>query len=388
MICEALLALSLPLFGCEDKEPVRTALPNSDAGALSFTVPPKPEPPAPPPTPAPPPMPTVVVKEVIREVVKEVPAKPTPKPKPKPVSVPVPPKPDPFEVALRIATRVASSLDDRAVVRNGKEIQSAAVNATGGATKGASATPQAAAGLSVPNVPKGKKAQEAATYKAKQRKAGGPLDNSRIFAADRVLVGILETGINTQISSDGGGQVIIQTARDAFGYHGRNILIPKGSRLICDYDSPEDQGASRFALTCNRLLTAGQRVEVFNLKASPTDVQGNLGLSGDVDKRFLERYQTALLLGGISATVQGLASYAQNSAKTKKQNTSATAAQEAAANLSERFGEITASALEQTVDLKPIIRLSQGTRVLIRPAFDWYFPKRGEFPPLKTAIAE
>lgn len=384
MICEALLALSLPLFGCEEKEPVRTALPNSDAGALSFTVPPKPEPPAPPPTPAPPPMPTVVVKEVIREVVKEVPvpAKPAPKPKPKPIAVPAPPKPDPFEQALRIARRVSSSLKDQRVVQNGKEIKSAAV--TGGAT----ATPQAAAGLSVPNVPKGTKAQKTATYKAKQRKAGGPLDNSRIFAADRVLVGILETGINTQISSDGGGQVIIQTARDAFGYNGRNILIPKGSRLICDYDSPEDQGASRFALNCNRLLTAGQRVEVFNLKASPTDVQGNLGLSGDVDKRFLERYQTALLLGGISATVQGLASYAQNSAKTKKENTSATAAQEAAANLSERFGEITASALEQTVDLKPIIRLSQGTRVLIRPAFDWYFPKRGEFPPLKTVIAE
>ena len=46
--------------------------------------------------------------------------------------------------------------------------------------------------------------------------------------------------------------------------------------------------------------------------------------------------------------------------------------------LSQKFGEISASVLEQTVNLTPIITLAQGKRVQIRPAKDWYIRKIGD----------
>ena len=40
-----------------------------------------------------------------------------------------------------------------------------------------------------------------------------------------------------------------------------------------------------------------------------------------------------------------------------------------------RTGEITASVLQETVALQPVISIPQGTRVQIRPSRDWYIRK-------------
>ena len=198
------------------------------------------------------------------------------------------------------------------------------------------------------------------------------MDNSRILTADRYISGILETGINSQLDSEEGGTAIIQVSRDVFGYHGRTILVPKGSRLICDYGSPQKQGISRLALECGRILMGEHRLEVYDLASAVGNAQGHAGITGDVDNRWWEKYGTAVLLGAISSAVQGAASLSTNSAG--ESNNSVTAAQESAAQLSERFGEISASVLEQTVNLAPVVRIAQGTRVQIRPRFDWYLP--------------
>src|SRR3546814_3572501 len=72
-------------------------------------------------------------------------------------------------------------------------------------------------------------------------------------------------GVNSQINSQQGGSVIVQVSRDAFGYHNRNVLVPKGSRLICDYSSPRKQGETRLAFNCTRILMAGYRAEILQL---------------------------------------------------------------------------------------------------------------------------
>ena len=104
------------------------------------------------------------------------------------------------------------------------------------------------------------------------------------------------------------------------------------------------------------------------------DVQGRQGVSGEVDRRFAERYGTALLLTGISTAVRFGTGLASGESDAQSGGT-AEAADAAAEELSTRFGEISASVLEETLSLKPIITVPQGTRVQIRPAADWYIAK-------------
>ncbi len=220
------------------------------------------------------------------------------------------------------------------------------------------------------NSNKFQKPDEAEKYQTEGRYSTKPVDNSRIIGEDRFITGILETGINSQLNSAEGGNIIIQTARNIFGYHGRNVLIPKGSRLICQYKSPKDIGNSRLAIKCNRILIAGHRAEIIKLNSPIGDMQGRAGISGEVYNRYGEKYGMAFLMAAISATIRG-ASAGAASGKDDKSDLKAIL-NEGSEELSEKLGEITASILEQTVNLAPIITVSQGTRIQIRLAHDWY----------------
>jgi type IV secretion system protein VirB10 len=206
-------------------------------------------------------------------------------------------------------------------------------------------------------------------YQAEGRDSTSPIDNERLIAADRIIPVVLETGINSQIDGTTGGPVILQVSRDVYGYHGRYILVPKGSRMICQYQSPTDIGSSRLEIRCGRILLGGSRAEIFELVAQGTDQQARLGITGAVDGRFVERYGTAFALAGISAFVRYAASSTTTSESSANQNSAVTTGAE---ELSKSLGEISAAALEKTLDLKPIITVPQGTRMTIRPTFDWY----------------
>ncbi|WP_020593244.1 TrbI/VirB10 family protein, partial [Kiloniella laminariae] len=332
---------------CAEDAPVDTGLPPSDPNAYAFvrSIPePEPEP-----IPAPAPVfPPVIIKEVVR-------VEPAPPPE---IIYVEKPAPDPVELA------VIAALGNRKVQL--APLPSSNILQAAYHPNGISAPP----GKDIGGV-KAPTAKPEPEYDAEGRISGLPVDNSRILTADRYISGILETGINSQLDSEDGGTAIIQVSRDVFGYHNRNILIPRGSRLICDYDSPKKAGSTRLSLQCNRILLGETRVEIFQLAATIGDPQGHAGITGEVDNRWFEKYGSAIILSAISATFQGAASLANNPAGGDTSN-NATAAQEAAANLSERFGEISASVLEQTVNLAPIVTISQGTRVQIRPQFDWY----------------
>ena len=102
------------------------------------------------------------------------------------------------------------------------------------------------------------------------------------------------------------------------------------------------------------------------------DAQGRAGVTGEVDNRFWNRYGTAFMLSAISAAVRGATASGVSDAA-RDRNDAIT--DEAGKELAERFGEITASVLQETVALRPVISIPQGTRVQIRPARDWYIRK-------------
>lgn len=118
-----------------------------------------------------------------------------------------------------------------------------------------------------------------AAYEEAFRLSSLAVDNSRIVTTDRYISGVLETGVNSQLASGGeasAGDLVIQVGRDVFGYHGRNILIPKGSRLVCGFRAPK-QGESRLGVSCGRVLLGGSRAEIYEAGGGGFDVQGRRG---------------------------------------------------------------------------------------------------------------
>ena len=212
-------------------------------------------------------------------------------------------------------------------------------------------------------------------YEPEGKTSGLPVDNTRILAADRYITGILETGFNSQLGSDAGGKVVIQTTQHVFGYHGRVPLIPKGSRILCDYGPLDKQGQSRIGFTCTRVFIAGHRAEIRQLNAVVSDVQGRAGVTGEVDDQFAKKYGTALILTGISTAVRiATAAFAS----TDVDNALGNIADAGSEELSLKLGEISASVIEQMVNIASIVTISQGARVQIRPSQDWYIQKTGD----------
>ncbi len=352
--CDLALAVGLSMSGtCGPTAPTPDPLPTDDPGAWAYQAPvAKPE--APPSVPAPAPnFPPIIIKqEVIREV-----QVPVVTPAPQAMPAPAEPKPDPMALALAAGYQARRQASDM------PKIIAASLPADSGNTlPRAPAMPLDMGAMVNPD-------GVGSEYKEDGVTSSGPVDNSRVVTTDRYIAGILETGINTQLDGATGGPVVIQTTRDVFGYHGRNILIPKGSRLVCAFKSLSKVGASRAPLRCSRVLTGGARAEIYSTKANVTDVQGQLGVSGDVDNRFWERYGTAFILTGISAAVRAAStSTTTNESLANQSPILSTGGEE----LSQRLGEITAATLEQTINLNPILKIAQGTRIQIRPDTDWY----------------
>jgi len=354
-LCEALVALNLTLgvfcqAGVVDES---LPLPDNDKSVWDY------RPTAPVVAPEAPAFPPVIIREETQ------PPPPAPAPVAVPVITPPPPPPDPYRLALEAALSTPGVLPAPFSVEGG-------LSGGGSEEQIASLAPPELSPLDLPP----SNSQE--RYGSQGQISGLPVDNARILAADRYISGILETGLNSQLGSTAGGQAIIQTSRDVFGYHGRNILIPKGSRLICDYESPGRQGETRIAFSCTRILMAGHRAEILQLSAPVGDVQGRGGVTGDVDNRFWERYGTAFILAGISASVRYASVLVTPTNLDGSQSAAGAVADAGSQELSQKIGEITASILEETVNLKPIITIAQGTRVQVRPAQDWYIRLIGE----------
>ena len=353
IICDALLALNLTLgVFCQSTQDAKTlTLPNDDKKAWATQAP------APKPNLLAPFFPPVIIHEQVAPVA-TISSPPLP-PKQK-ETVSKKKEPSPYRLALETALSKQAVTADFGTVVN---------TVDDGNIDLASLTPPSLSPLDLPPPISQDR------YESDGQISGLPVDNARILTADRYISGILETGFNSQLDSASGGEVIIQTSRDVFGYHGRNILIPKGSRMICEYGSPGKQGESRIALSCKRILMAGNRAEIFQIAARVGDVQGRAGITGEVDNRFWERYGTAFILAGISAAVR--MATATSSTNQNKTSTVGAITDKGAEELSLKLGEIGASVVEQTVNLAPIVTIAQGTRVQIRPAQDWYIQKIG-----------
>jgi type IV secretion system protein VirB10 len=195
-----------------------------------------------------------------------------------------------------------------------------------------------------------------------------------------MIRGVLETAIQSDLP----GMVRGITSEDVYSFDGRRILIPKGTMLTGEYRSGLARGQTRVLIIWTRVLRSDG--VSLALGSYGTDDLGRSGLTGDVDRHYLERFGSAILLtmvGGVSQYVAGLGennnnqnqqtqtsytdpvtgkvvtvtsqpSYTQNNARQIGAQTSAS-----------MMNQIASEALKDSVNIPPTVYVDQGTPIIV-----------------------
>jgi type IV secretion system protein VirB10 len=223
-------------------------------------------------------------------------------------------------------------------------------------------------------------------------------DLRRVIAQGKVLDAVLETAINTDLS--GSARAIV--SRDVYSESGKNILIPRGSRLLGDYSSTVTFGINRVKVTWSRLIRPdGVDISI----ASPgIDEIGHAGVAGELDNHVARSMSIAVLTSVIdiaaaiyadkqaepttvTSTVQpttGITSTtnpdgtvsATQAASTGSTVTSGTINNEQQAYMDavDNIGSVGKGILDKTNGMKPTITIDQGTALKVFVNKDLVFP--------------
>lgn len=203
-------------------------------------------------------------------------------------------------------------------------------------------------------------------------------DTDTMIAQGKMIDVVLETAINTNLE----GVLRAVVSRNIYAESGKNILIPKGSRLIGSYGGAE-ANSNRVAIVWNRVIMPdGVDVQL----ASPgTDVMGRAGIGGFVDRKFFDIFSNAVLLSVV--TIAG-AAFVDEVTDAQQQTTSTTTAADGASTTSStgnstdaavldsvsNMSDIASSITEGLLDAKPTIIIQQGTKMKVFVNKDIHFP--------------
>lgn len=193
--------------------------------------------------------------------------------------------------------------------------------------------------------------------------SGFPVNRRFIHTMDRLVWTVLDREINSQLP----GIVVFRVDQPVYGTDGRTVLFERGDGFLARYEPLQRVGDTRLNLCIFRVIRLADGAHVFSEEdqcfAYATDAQAKVGLVGDVDNRTFEKYGTAFTVAGISALASIGAGVADETVPGLDQGTS---------TLTDQLGQITASLIEQNVDLAPIITVAAGERVGIQFLRDIY----------------
>ncbi len=162
-----------------------------------------------------------------------------------------------------------------------------------------------------------------------------------------LIPAILETAIDTNVP----GFVRAVVSQDVRSFDGKNVLVPRSSRLIGQYQSGLQNGQKRAYVIWTRLIRPdGASV---NLQSPAVGFDGTTGLQGKVSSNFFQRFGSAMLLSvvsGLSAIGSGGASVVLGGGS-----------------------QAAAVAVQQDSQIGPTIRVRQGAPIRVFTARDLDF---------------
>lgn len=136
-----------------------------------------------------------------------------------------------------------------------------------------------------------------------------PLDNDAVRATlirnratlipqGTLIPAVLETPLN----SDRPGLVRAAVTRDAAGFDGSRVLIPRGSRLIGEFKADSNGNQRRVLVTWTRLIRPDG--VAIRLDSPASDRLGGTGVAGSVNTHFFERFANAVLQSALTIGVE------------------------------------------------------------------------------------
>lgn len=174
-----------------------------------------------------------------------------------------------------------------------------------------------------------------------------------LITAGTLIPCILQTAMNSAQP----GYVSCLVPRDVFSENGRVILMEKGTKILGEYRGGLQQGQNRLFVLWTRAVTPqGVRIDL----ASPgSDALGRAGLAGAVDTFFWARFGGALLMSLVDD-----ASYiaGQRIAGANQADNTVRVPSDAAG-----------IALQNSLQIKPVLKKNQGEEVGIFVAKDFNF---------------
>lgn len=178
----------------------------------------------------------------------------------------------------------------------------------------------------------------------------------RVLTTDMFIPAVMYTAINSEIPSK---TVLAVVESDVSGFHGRNILIPKGSKVEGVFEKLDSKHARRMQISWFK-ITRPDGI-IIKLDSESADSHGASGVTGYLDQRLKDRYGGAFLLSAINALAQ---------MSVREGNVRDLAAAE---SFGREAGNITAQIVRENINVMPIITIKQGTRFNIRPYQNIYF---------------
>jgi len=149
-------------------------------------------------------------------------------------------------------------------------------------------------------------------------------DMHLILGRGKMLDAIIESAVNT----DFGGEIRAIISRDVYSEWGRNILIPKGSRVFGTYNTGTNGAYGRIAIEWTRidLPTTGYTI---NFGGTGMDNLGRKGQQGRVDNKFKERFSNAVLRSAfniaLASTLDSIVKPVESSQSASTQSAAASA---------------------------------------------------------------
>jgi type IV secretion system protein VirB10 len=202
-------------------------------------------------------------------------------------------------------------------------------------------------------------------------------DLTSVVLQGKVINAVLETAIDTDIPST----VRAVITRDVYAEEGKNILIPRGSRIVGIYATDVAIGQTRVTINWNRII----RVDGMSLNISSVgaDRLGRAGVAGETDNKYAQRIANSFLSSFLSVGTAIVAEKVSgstgiestvNSLTGGTTTTKAKASDTALVNATTNIMNETKAIVDEIAKQKPAIRIPQGEKVVIMVTQDITLP--------------
>jgi type IV secretion system protein VirB10 len=176
-------------------------------------------------------------------------------------------------------------------------------------------------------------------------------DRAFLLSAGTLVPCTLQTAIN----STQAGYVSCVIGQDVYSEDGRVVLLDKGTKVLGQYSGGIAQGQARLFVLWTRALTP--RGVAIDLGSPASDGLGRSGMAGGVDTMFWQRFGGALML----SVLEDLGNIASSHFAGAGTQTTQVPADTAGV------------ALQNSINIRPILKKNQGDQVAIFVAKDFDF---------------